>query len=84
MARYSIKEYREKLGLSQAQFADRLGISKQQVSNWENKVRIPSTSSLWKIGDEYGVEFLGVPSKRRIYLIDDFPSNLDSNDDTNE
>lgn len=37
-----IKRLREERGLSQKQLADRLGVRKQSVSNWENENAMPS------------------------------------------
>lgn len=37
-----IKRLREERGMSQKQLADRLGVRKQSVSNWENENAMPS------------------------------------------
>lgn len=40
----AIKELRKRLGLSQSQFAERLGLQKQQVSRYERGDTIPSVT----------------------------------------
>ena len=40
----SIRHHRKKLGLTQAQLADRVGVSTQAVSKWENNVGLPDIS----------------------------------------
>jgi transcriptional regulator with XRE-family HTH domain len=44
-----VRELREGLGLSQSDFADRLGVSRGYVSNIENGKAEPSISLLWQI-----------------------------------
>lgn len=40
---------RLKLGLTQEEFADKIGVCSQCVSNWETGIRKPSLSSVKKI-----------------------------------
>lgn len=44
-----IKYLRKSHGLSQAQLADKLGVKKQSVSNWENDNILPSIELVLKI-----------------------------------
>lgn len=44
----TIKEMREKLGLSQAQFSRRYGIPKRSIENWETGSRTPP-EYLWAL-----------------------------------
>jgi putative transcriptional regulator len=37
-----VKSVRSKLGASQSEFAEIMGISKRTVQNWEQKLRVPS------------------------------------------
>lgn len=51
-----IKELREGLGLTQQEFADRIGVAKQSVSSWENGVAEPSITSLLRIVNTCGAK----------------------------
>lgn len=46
----TIKEAREKAGLSQVQLATAIGKSRQQICNWESGLRNPKLESLKLIG----------------------------------
>ncbi len=46
-----IKKMRLAYGLNQVQLADKLGVSKQSVSNWENNNILPSVDLLLRISD---------------------------------
>lgn len=50
-----IKELRLSLGLNQVEFGNKLGISKQCVSNWENDNIQPSIDMLTKICNTFSV-----------------------------
>lgn len=50
-----IKELRLSHNLNQVQFANKLSVTKQTVSNWENNNIQPSIDMLLKISDFYGV-----------------------------
>lgn len=50
-----IQTIREKLGMTQAEFANRIGISRTHVSNLESDVSQPSNALLRFICKEYGV-----------------------------
>lgn len=57
-----IKYHRKRLGLTQEQLADRLGVSAQAVSKWENNQSCPDISILPEIADLFGItvdELLG-------------------------
>lgn len=49
-----IAEGRKKLGLTQQQFADRLGVTRQAVSRWESDLAFPETDTLIKMSEEFG------------------------------
>ena len=51
----NIKNLRQKEGLTQATFANLLGVTKQCVSNWENDNVQPSIDMLVKIADYFRV-----------------------------
>lgn len=68
-----IKELRLSLGLNQVEFGNKLGISKQCVSNWENDNIQPSIDMLIKICRTFSVSsdyLLGIS----------FDDNLDISD----
>ena len=50
-----IKAARKKAGMTQAQLAEKLGISFQSVAQWENDLRNPKQETLQKIADALGV-----------------------------
>ncbi|MBE6690012.1 MAG: helix-turn-helix transcriptional regulator [Ruminococcaceae bacterium] len=50
-----IKLLRSKIGLSQVEFSQRLGVTKQCVSNWENDNVLPSIEMLVKLADFFHV-----------------------------
>ena len=47
-----LKEYRNQEGLSQEQLAEKLNISRQAVTKWENDKGIPDIDNLIVISDE--------------------------------
>lgn len=58
-----IRELREALGLTQQEFADRIGAAKQSVSSWETGLSEPSIASLLRIVNTCGAKlgsFFGV------------------------
>ena len=52
----NIKRMRIARGMSQVEFARRIGVTKQCVSNWENDNVIPSIEMLTKIADVFNVK----------------------------
>lgn len=50
-----IKALRVRHGLNQVEFAKRIGVTKQCISNWENDNVQPSIEMLVKIADFFGV-----------------------------
>ena len=46
-----IKRYRTRLGLSQEELADRIFVTRQSVSNWENGRTYPDLQSLLRLSD---------------------------------
>lgn len=48
-------QLRAKAGLSQDDLAERLGVSRQSVSKWENNVSVPDLDKLVKLGEVFGV-----------------------------
>ena len=65
----NIKKLRISKGLNQVEFAKKLGVTKQCVSNWENDNVIPSIEMLVKMADFFGTStdyLLGRTEKRVI------------------
>ena len=52
-----IYDLRKKLGLSQEEFANRIGVSRQVVSKWEGNQVIPLTDKLKKISEEFNISY---------------------------
>ena len=50
-----IKELRLSLGINQVQFANKLNVTKQCVSNWENANLQPSIDMLRRIAETFSV-----------------------------
>ena len=65
-----IKEHRERLGLSQQDLADKVGVDGSLVCCWESGKRLPSTKLLpalayaleCRVGDLYDPEDLAIPN----------------------
>ena len=65
-----IREYREKMGLSQRDLARKVGVSGPRVSMWESGEKLPSTKLLptlayaldCRVGDLYEPEDLVIPN----------------------
>ena len=51
----NIKELRIQCGLNQVEFANRMSVTKQCVSNWENDNVLPSIEMLVKMADFFKV-----------------------------
>lgn len=49
-----IAEERKKLSLTQQQFADKLGVTRQAVSRWESDLAFPETDTLIKMSGMFG------------------------------
>ena len=51
-----IKAFRKKRGWTQVQLAEKMNVSTQTVSNWENGIKFPRMGTLQKLADLFGVE----------------------------
>ncbi len=68
-----IKELRISLGLNQVAFANKLCVTKQSVSNWENSNIQPSIDMLIRISNTFSVStdyLLGLDKKRTLDVSD--------------
>lgn len=52
-----IKKYRKKAGLTQKQLGEKLGISQQQIAQYENGKRVPKIDALIKIANALNAKF---------------------------
>ena len=52
----SLKEHRQRCGMTQEYVAEALGVSRQAVSKWETGAAEPSTSNLLALAKLYGVD----------------------------
>ena len=52
----NIRQFRERLGFTQASVADFLGISREQISYYETSARAVSTDHLQKLADLFGID----------------------------
>lgn len=52
----NIRQFRERLGFTQAIVADYLGIAREQVSYYETATRPVSTDHLQKLADLFGID----------------------------
>lgn len=52
----NIRQFRERLGFTQASVADYLGIAREQISYYETATRPVSTDHLQKLADLFGVD----------------------------
>lgn len=69
MLNEQIRELRNIRGISQIQLANKLGVTKQSVSNWENDNILPSIEMLVKIANFFEVStdyLLGLNKKRTL------------------
>lgn len=53
----NVKNIRTKLGMTQAEFASKLGITKGTVSTWENGTRLPGLSTVNKICELFDLSY---------------------------
>ena len=66
-----IRDLRCAMKLNQTELAEKLNVSKQTVSNWENNNILPSIDTLIKVADFFGVSIdylLGMENKRNDIL----------------
>ena len=69
MLNEQIRELRNIRGISQIQLANKLGVTKQSVSNWENDNILPSIEMLVKIANFFEVSIdyiLSIDKKRTL------------------
>ena len=50
----TLRQARERAGISAAEAARRLGVSRQAVSQWDTETKFPSTKRLAEVAELYG------------------------------
>ena len=50
-----IKQHRNRMGISQEELADKIYVTRQTISNWENNKNYPDVKSLLLLGSVFGV-----------------------------
>ena len=66
-----LKQLRLSFGLNQIEFGEKLNVTKQSVSNWENDNIMPSIDMLIKIATTFSVStdyLLGLTDKRTLVV----------------
>lgn len=63
-----IQEIRKAQDLSQEQFAEKYGVTRQTVSNWENNKHYPDMEILKRISDEFDVSFDTLLKDDEVYI----------------
>ena len=66
-----IKKHRNELSLSQEELAEKVYVSRQTISNWENDNILPSIEMLVKIADFFSVStdyLLGLDDKKYLLI----------------
>ncbi len=77
-----IMAQRKRMGLTQDQLAEQLGITAQAVSKWENDLSCPDITTLPKLAEIFGIttdELLGKTPKAKVYtaeVVDDHEHGL--------
>ena len=64
-----IYSLRKKLGLSQEEFANRIGVSRQVVSKWEMNQVISLTDKLKKISEEFNISYDEILNDKIVNII---------------
>lgn len=63
-----VKELRSKLGLTQEQFAQKVGVTFSTINNWENGNRTPHRflfKRLLELADEVGLKSIDIAKKTK-------------------
>lgn len=76
-----IKYHRKRLGMTQEQLAERMGVSAQAVSKWENDLSCPDISILPLLAEVFGIttdELLGKnAASKTAEVVEDVPQHKD-------
>ncbi len=66
---YTLKEARKKVGLSQQELADRMGVSRPRISELESKA-MPSVATIFKLAEAIDMQVVIKPGQEGFWLID--------------
>ncbi len=66
----NIRQLRLQLGMNQVEFAARIGVTKQCVSNWESDNVLPSIEMLTRLADFFGVSTDQLLGRERLATLD--------------
>ena len=66
----NIRQLRLQLGINQVEFAARIGVTKQCVSNWESDNVLPSIEMLTRLADFFGVSTDQLLGRERLTTLD--------------
>ena len=72
-----LREARQRRGLTQEELAERLRLSRQTISNWENERSYPDIMSLIALSDLYGLSLDGLVKEDR-HMIDHLRESTDT------
>ena len=78
-----IMEHRKRMGLTQDQLAEKLGITAQAVSKWENDLSCPDIAMLPKLAEIFGIsadELLGMEQKAKVHEAEVVDDDEDASD----
>lgn len=78
-----IMEHRKRLGLTQDALAERLGITAQAISKWENDLSCPDIAMLPRLAEIFGIsadELLGLEPKAKVHEAEVVTEEDESND----
>lgn len=53
----NIREIRLSLKLNQAQFGEKIGVSRSTINHWENNEALPNLYTLKKIKEVFGISY---------------------------
>lgn len=79
-----IMEHRKRLGLTQDALAEKLGITAQAISKWENDLSCPDIAMLPRLAEIFGIttdELLGMEAKTKVHQAEVVDENEDDFDE---
>jgi putative transcriptional regulator len=62
-----VKEYRKSRGLSQHNLADKLGVRRATISDWENGIYFPTNENIKKMAQVFDVEAYQLERDLRVW-----------------
>ncbi|OQX93244.1 MAG: hypothetical protein B6I17_03515 [Tenericutes bacterium 4572_104] len=71
-----LQKKRKELGITQKELSERMGVTYQAVSRWENGDSIPDLDSLSNLADFYKISIDEILQRNKIDGEDEWPTNL--------